>query len=140
MDLFVDNLTGQNSLLISDFHRLKRNADNAPGVEVAVSTHKLAVCTLDAMLEGKKGAFLKIDVEGHELEVLQGATAWLNSWKPAIMVEVQREHSAVYSLLHSLGYEFWDARLKRLADLPAEGTLNLFAIHPNGHGAQRRVS
>lgn len=55
--------------------------------------------------------FVKVDVEGHELAVLQGAAALLELERPNVLIEVEQAHNgsenmdAVFSLLTHLGYE-----------------------------------
>lgn len=53
----------------------------------------------------KKIDFIKIDVEGFEAEVLQGAEQTIKRTKPVIMVEVfDSNHQQVEALLQSFGY------------------------------------
>ena len=53
--------------------------------------------------------FIKIDVEGHELQVLQGARQTLEKCRPRILVEV-RDLAAVSGYLGQLGYRGVGAR------------------------------
>lgn len=56
---------------------------------------KIKVTTLDTFISSKKlkkVSFIKIDVEGHELEVLRGAEKVLAESNPAIMIEINSEH------------------------------------------------
>lgn len=70
------------------------------------------VTTLDAYLQAKNTPssvdFIKIDVEGHELAVLQGATETLRLSKPAVLIEIEIRHNPDYAeiflLLHQWGY------------------------------------
>lgn len=54
--------------------------------------------------------FIKIDVEGHELEVIEGALVTIRREKPIILVEIEQRHLAtrkiedVFSYILSLGY------------------------------------
>ena len=54
--------------------------------------------------------FLKIDVEGHELEVLKGAAEILKSYKPGLLVEIEERHigheklNETINFLLSFGY------------------------------------
>lgn len=51
-------------------------------------------------------SFIKIDVEGHELLVLRGATETIKKHKPTIIIEIHgfSEDSDVHQYLKSLGY------------------------------------
>jgi hypothetical protein len=69
---------------------------------------------LDALLseESRRIAFVKIDVEGHEPQVIGGASQLLASSHPVLLVEIeQRHHSApvdsVIDEVESYGYSTW---------------------------------
>jgi FkbM family methyltransferase len=82
------------------------------------STESVDITTLDdffSTLERKAGGngavhFLKIDVEGHELAVLEGARRTLREFHPTILIECEARHRAdgdvrpVFDLLNSAGY------------------------------------
>ncbi len=58
-------------------------------------------------------ALVKIDVETHELKVLQGATRLLKEVRPKIWCEVSPENSlAITELLHSAGYSLLGAEVQ----------------------------
>lgn len=81
------------------------------------------VTTLDAYLaaRGTGPAMIKIDVEGHELEVLQGARETLAAHRPTLLVECETRHRPdgdvrpVCDFMVSLGYEatFFEGRRRR---------------------------
>ena len=49
---------------------------------------------------------MKIDVEGHELEVLRGARKTLERNSPTLLIEIKRENvKAVSSYLREIGYD-----------------------------------
>jgi hypothetical protein len=51
-------------------------------------------------------SFIKLDVEGHEINVLRGAVDIITKYKPAIMVEIHdMETSDVDPYLKTLGYQ-----------------------------------
>ncbi|MGD9635072.1 MAG: FkbM family methyltransferase [Pirellulales bacterium] len=117
------------------------------------------VTTLDAKFAAASAgpAFIKIDVEGHELEVLEGARETVSAHRPTLLIECETRHRPdgdvrpVFNFLASLGYEgsFFHGRNRRpLAEFDAavyqriepDGTLpvgysNNFAFE---HPARRR--
>ena len=80
-------------------------------LEGQTNVHQIAVkiATLDS-LELQRVGFIKIDVEGHELAVLNGAAKTLVSERPNILIELEERHcpgtvSSVRRFLQELGYE-----------------------------------
>jgi FkbM family methyltransferase len=78
---------------------------------VTVARHEVAVTTIDALgltdLE-----HVKLDAEGFEEEVLEGAAETLRRCRPVLSLEVEERHRAgstrdVPALLAGLGYESW---------------------------------
>ena len=77
-----------------------------------------------------KPSLIKIDVEGHELEVLRGGEKKLSQCKPLLLIESFPPNlDKVVNFLTKLGYRFWDSDLNK--PLSAQ-TSNLFAWHENG--------
>jgi FkbM family methyltransferase len=76
---------------------------------------QVTVSTLDAELAGLAPAVVKIDVEGAELEVLEGGRAVLSRARPVIIFESVAGRSTLYDstpgaqweLLRELGYELF---------------------------------
>lgn len=71
--------------------------------------------TLDSMTEIPPSCLVKLDVEGHELEVLQGATDYLKrSGNPPILFEVwghpwyQEKKVQLFQFLSDIGYDLID--------------------------------
>jgi FkbM family methyltransferase len=57
-------------------------------------------------------SFVKIDVEGHELEVLRGGEATIRRERPVLLVEVEQRHlripmQRVFEFVTGLGYRGW---------------------------------
>lgn len=105
-----------------------------------VTTKGAVVDTLDRFVE-REGLerlnLIKIDVDGHELPVLQGGLGALKKFRPILVMElspyVHREHhhdfAAFIALLHEAGYSLQDA--KNWAPLPLDAT-KLEALIPDG--------
>ncbi|GMG90648.1 hypothetical protein Cmtc_18680 [Cupriavidus sp. TKC] len=75
---------------------------HATAVEAAGS---IKIVALDE-LEIAEADFAKIDVEGHTLDLLHGATKTLRRLRPAIFVELfEHERKACHEILTGIGYE-----------------------------------
>lgn len=63
--------------------------------------------TIDELVAGRPVRLLQLDVEGHELEALQGAQETLRSSRPWLYLECDRPDArpALLDLLNGLGYE-----------------------------------
>jgi hypothetical protein len=88
------------------------------------------VTTLDAFFDTHERGpdFLKIDVEGHELAVIEGARRTIESHRPTLLIECEARHRVdgdvqpVFDLLLSHGYEgsfFMNGHRRPLADFDA---------------------
>jgi len=74
-------------------------------------------------------AFIKIDVEGAEFGVLEGAINAIRSYKPTLMLEVNVKHAAIYEFARENGYEIYNDKLQPFQELPESGMPNIFCIH-----------
>ena len=67
-------------------------------------------------------SLIKIDVEGHEYSVLQGAKATLANSKPALLIEIEQRHSVrpiaeVFRELMRVGYRGFFLRGRHLVTI-----------------------
>lgn len=76
--------------------------DNCPDAE-QLTERIIELRTLDSFGFDDVG-FIKIDAEGHELEVLQGGAETIKRHKPHLLIEVRSREPEVFQLLASWGY------------------------------------
>jgi len=79
----------------------------------ASQAEEFTLVTLDSLLETKifsRVDFIKIDVEGFEMELLHGARKLLERYRPQILIELHSPAlaEAAYDLLVKAGYSFCD--------------------------------
>ena len=99
---------------------------NSSATEIRVKTE-----TIDSVVRRDRiPSLIKIDVEGHEIEVLQGGRNTLSKAKPLLIIEsFPPKQCSVLWLLDELGYHSIDAD-RHVSMNPK--TTNLFAWHPLG--------
>lgn len=59
---------------------------------------------LDKILDLQKLNWVKIDVEGAELEVIEGAERTISKHKPVIIMEVTTDKEVIFNFMKNLGY------------------------------------
>ena len=106
--------------------------------------------TLDSVLDwlpsNNRIDFIKCDVEGSELFVLQGGMKLLNEFKPVLLCELLRKWSAAFGyhpnealdLLRSIGYKSYivgpEGNLVEFSSITNETIqTNFFFVHPDSH-------
>jgi FkbM family methyltransferase len=87
--------------------------------------------TIDSEVDNNKvPSLIKIDVEGHEVEVLKGAINTLSNAKPVLIIEsFPPKQDKIISQLQAYGYNLRDA--DRNSPVNSKNN-NLFAWHPKG--------
>ena len=101
VSFFQDNLTSATGCVAGKDKPWIEQYLNGSANEIRVKTE-----TLDSILrKDRTPSLIKIDVEGHEVEVLQGARNTIREAKPMMIIEsFPPKQSTVLSLLHELGY------------------------------------
>ena len=126
VSFFQDSLTSATGCVAGKDKPWVEKYLNSSANEITVQTK-----TLDSVvIEDKTPSLIKIDVEGHEVDVLQGGRNTITNIKPILIIEsFPPKQSTVLSILQEFGYKLMDA--DRHAPINPN-TTNLFAWHPRG--------
>jgi len=140
LTLYMDGLTGQNNSFVPQFEGLRINCRNAFVKQPPVEEAEVEMVTLDAYAEagGVRPDFIKVDVEGFELEVVRGMCGLLERDKPALMIEVQRHRQEIWELLADRGYRAFHADFAPVRT-PEGLELNTFFLHPESRQARALI-
>ena len=70
---------------------------------------------LDELIQLNNLGFIKIDVEGHETEVIKGSTELIKKNKPTLLVEIEERHSKkpidlTINYIKGFGYECFQVK------------------------------
>jgi hypothetical protein len=116
--------SGSQDLFVPTQHRPAASLRVVPSAGEAFTKTEVPTVALDDYFrEHDRIAFLKIDVEGAELDVLKGAERILRQWGPLILFECENRHLAhgrvedVFSYLTNLGYEGSFVRRKTMVPI-----------------------
>lgn len=130
-NLALSNQQGELKLFVpGDSHSPGASLEAGIADKTACHTETVTVTTLDSYAAGKiQGPVrvIKIDVEGHELAVLQGAFDLIRRDKPLLVIECEGRHLPAgqtvqdfIALVESLGYSATLA-MPGIGELPAAG-------------------
>ena len=86
---------------------------------------------IDELSFDNKISFIKIDVEGHELEVIEGAKNTIKRHKPILLVEIEKQYTKKevaesINFINSLGYKSYFFNKKDLKSTTELNNLDLF--------------
>jgi len=115
---------------------VSRDASNSSvfSPDEALDSQLFDMTSIDAEIQSPPGSvILLIDVEGYEIEVLQGASDLLELAKPIIIFEfnhVSKKHFSLLDMQSLLGanYEIWRLRKDGLLDKKMDSTWNCVAF------------
>lgn len=128
--LFAESRTGQNCTIVPDLQIGEHGTEYKPC--------RINTMTIDDFVEesGHRPHFMKIDVEGAELEVLCGMMETLRRFTPRLTVEINLNGSKVWQLLDGAGYRVYDEGGRAITNPESvEALSNLFAFHTSDAGA-----
>lgn len=129
LDLYVPLVDGVEQHGWASFDR-----DNLPGARDFRILHVPVRPLDDFMLDGLD--FLKIDVEGHELNVLEGARDTLRRNRPVVLIEIREANRATaFEIFAELGFRPGRLRDGRVEPFEGEATGENFVFRPASAGA-----
>jgi hypothetical protein len=102
----MEDLSGQNNAFVEGYRRLASSAASA-NVASQIAPVTVPIVTLDDFCRERslRPQFVKIDVEGFELEVLRGAFEVLQEFRPILIAEILGEScDAAWQLLRRCRY------------------------------------
>ena len=89
------------------------------------NTYKVETKKLDDVIQNKEISFIKIDVEGHELDVIEGSKKIIKEYKPTLLVEIEEKHtkkpnSYVINEIKNYGYNVFYLENKKIKKIDDE--------------------
>lgn len=129
---FEESLTGQNNSAVIDFEGYRRSASAAFTRGGGTVMRKVPITKLDEQFGDDNVDFIKIDVEGFELNVLLGGAGLIDRCKPALMVEVQASETDIFSFFNDRGWKMFTNK-GELVSSPDQLRGNIFVLHRAKH-------
>ena len=93
---------------------------------------------LDDILKNSDIGFIKIDVEGHEIEVIRGSENILKKRKPVLLIEIEKRHSGrsvidTIQYINNFGYNSFyynNKKLEKTENLKDQNSENNYIFTP----------
>ena len=100
----------------STIHK-KNNLNNDAFISKKIKKNKL-----DNLLKKRKIGFIKIDVEGHEKNVIIGASKIIKKNKPVLLIEIEEKHTSekvikTIDFINNYGYKSYILNRKKLIEV-----------------------
>jgi hypothetical protein len=95
----------------------KNNLNNDAFISKKIKKNKL-----DNLLKKRKIGFIKIDVEGHEKNVIIGASKIIKKNKPVLLIEIEEKHTSekvikTIDFINNYGYKSYILNRKKLIEV-----------------------
>lgn len=126
----LGNVDSQETFLLSDESTWGALSSAAPGVPRQIGEIKVDVRNLDALRARESlpaPDWIKIDVEGAECAVLDGADATIREFRPILVIELHKTNVEIAERLRKLGYFFTSLEGPDPVET-APGNPNVFAV------------
>ncbi|EDP69608.1 hypothetical protein FBALC1_05468 [Flavobacteriales bacterium ALC-1] len=141
-NFYVENLSGQNNSLLSDYKVFDEVLENSGINNATKEVIEVETITIDSFMEqeypDEKPDFIKIDIEGAELFALQGMRKTLELHSPTLMVEISENILEVVKILRDFGYILINPQKNILTD-NFGNNFNVFCIHKSKHEILKKL-
>ncbi len=136
LPFYIEEMTGMNNTLVQDYSIFKENM-KASFLRAAYEEVLVDAIRMDDFVNEQdiRPSFVKIDVEGAELDVLNGMLSCLTVCKPLLMIEMTRNQKDVRDILIGRGYVMIDSGLRVMDDY-REMYGNIFCFHREAHATR----
>jgi len=136
---YIENLTGQNNSLDKEFNTFYQNRNSAFVNEIYSET-VVDIVKLDDFIDTAniEPNFVKIDIEGAELNAIKGMLSYLREHKPILMVEITNNNIEIYNIMTDIGYVVFDEQFQVMKNGHVLSG-NLFFLHPTVHFAKLKT-
>jgi FkbM family methyltransferase len=136
LDFYLDPITGQNNSFVKDFEGFYTNRENSADTHVDLKKTQVEVIRLDDFFTNIEllPDFVKIDVEGFELNVVNGFKSIIEKKRPNIMIEIQKDEKLIIDYFLSIGYFIFNDKMnsiKTFEDYLDFKTPNIFFLNHN---------
>jgi len=130
------NQNGGTNTLSQDWNERSYKSYKKQGLNVIYQTIMVPVVRLDSMLQTIPTVnFVKIDVEGAEVDVLNGGRELIQQHHPILMVACHNTAPALWDVLNGAGYWVFTPEKKRIHNASVIKKSNHFCLHPHWHAA-----
>jgi FkbM family methyltransferase len=93
---------------LAEANALRDGHEESKSRAIQVATLRLDTALAERLAPGQNLCLIKIDVEGHEQAVLQGAASTIAQHRPVLLIEIEARHGSdiesIFGTLRGLGY------------------------------------
>ncbi len=135
LEFVIEGLSGQNNSFLKNYECVDLQ-QTSQGLPANVQVDLIDVVTLDNLMD-RVGRidFVKIDAEGFEWPVVQGAQRLLSTQAPKVVLEMQYDRQVLFENLTRHGYRLFTAGLREIKapEEFAPNIENVFGFHRSRH-------
>ena len=123
-ELALSETSGTSTLIIAEdapgYSGLRRRTYDVPTRTVEI---EVTLSTLDSIIDGKLNAlhYIKVDAEGAEWSILQGACHTVERFRPVVSFEFGEASYGVYGVIPEDVYDFFRERGYQILDIRGRG-------------------